>query len=34
MAGSSGGDHRFGSRNLLGEYPPGDCDWKQPLYGK
>lgn len=30
MAGGSGGDHCFGSRDLLSEYPPGDRDWKQP----
>ena len=34
MAGGSGGDHCFGSRDLLSEYPPGDRDRKHPLYGK
>lgn len=34
MVGGSGGDHCFGSRDLLSEYPPGDRDRKQPIYGK
>lgn len=34
MVGGSGGDHCFCSRDLLIEYPPGDRDRKQPLYGK